>query len=41
MTPRQEKYAGDVASINYITKERTSGGYVSLDGKTNHRLSDG
>lgn len=27
------KYAGDVASINYITKERTSGGYVSLDGK--------
>lgn len=27
------KYADDVASINYITKERTSGGYVSLDGK--------
>ena len=26
------KYAGDVASINYITKEETRGGYVALDG---------
>ncbi len=27
------RYAGDVTSINYITKKRTSGGYVSVDGK--------
>lgn len=27
------KYSGDVASINYITKEQTKGGYVALDGK--------
>lgn len=26
------KYAGDVASINYITKKDTRGGYVALDG---------
>lgn len=25
------KYSGDVASINYITKKRESGGYVSVD----------
>lgn len=27
------KYANDVAAINYITKQQTSGGYVALDGK--------
>lgn len=27
------KYAGDIAAINYVTKQYTSGGYVALDGK--------
>lgn len=27
------KYAGDIASINYITKQQKIGGYVSFDGK--------
>lgn len=27
------KYSGDVASINYITKKQTSGGYIALDGE--------
>lgn len=27
------KYAGDIASINYITKQQKTGGYVSFDGK--------
>ncbi len=27
------EYAGDVASINFVTKELTYGGYVSVDGK--------
>lgn len=27
------KYAGDVASINYITRKKDTGGYISLDGK--------
>lgn len=27
------KYAGDIASINYITKQHKMGGYISLDGK--------
>lgn len=26
------KYAGDVASINYVVKEHASGGYITLDG---------
>ena len=29
------KYAGDKLSINYVVKERTSGGYVSLDATQN------
>ncbi len=33
-TPTDE-YLGDVASINYIVKEYTTGGYVSLDGEQN------
>ena len=27
------KYSGDVAAINYVTKQYSTGGYVSLDGK--------
>ncbi|WP_455639157.1 carboxypeptidase regulatory-like domain-containing protein [Parabacteroides sp.] len=35
------KYAGDVASINYITKKQTSGGYIALDGKQTIGYLDG
>lgn len=27
------KYAGDIAAVNYVTRQYTSGGYVALDGK--------
>ena len=27
------KYSGDIAAINYVTKQYRSGGYISLDGK--------
>ena len=30
-----DEYLGDVASINYITKEYKTGGYISLDGEQN------